>query len=109
MDTRNLTWLLAGAVCGVALILSCGDNGPPMSLDAALTDGAVATADAAPDAAPADCSTWQFAYATPTAFTNTGQSVDLGAGTATIFEVPAGWEPFGAESTSGILIRRCRP
>jgi hypothetical protein len=54
-------------------------------------------------AAPADCAVWQYGNA---------DKVEMQAVIDSNFvasELAPGWEPFAYSSTSGVLVRRCKP
>ena len=91
---RKVIHFLAGALGGIAFVLACGSNGDRMS----------AGGDA--HAQPSGCAVWEVAELNPGSLPSF--DVPLVGGMASAWEIPAGWEPFGAESVR-FQVRRCKP
>jgi hypothetical protein len=101
---KNLILVLAGAVGGVAFLLTCSSSGHRT------TAGRDATA------APSDCAAWQIAelvrfnvnFPDETAGRlPRAPDADVFGGPVAVWDLPAGWEPIALSST--VVARRCKP
>ncbi|HMR11070.1 MAG TPA: hypothetical protein PKA88_35065 [Polyangiaceae bacterium] len=87
---------LVGGWCVYVALAACSSGG---------AGGGVPSADAHAD----NCSRYQVAIVDPTDFIKTGESV----ANRDVFEVPAGWEPYGSYYVDyggdRLALRRCIP
>jgi hypothetical protein len=102
--------LFVGALFGMALVIACESGMNTKGRMTMFGDGGLGAGKDA-QAAPSDCATWQITAVASNTTPDGTFSYTRADGTQEVlprFDMPPGWEPFGAMNAA-VFVRRCKP